>query len=68
MINLKIYTLTFEVEDATRVRALDGKDAQESTHSSWDDTAAQNHRDKQKSRLTAYLKLRTLGNHRQPKD
>ena len=37
MINLKIHTHTsayFEVEDATRAGALDGKDAQESTHSS----------------------------------
>ena len=46
-------------------------DAQESTHPSYDDTAgcslAQNHRDKQKSRLSAYLKLRSLVNHRQPR-
>ena len=34
MINLKIHTHSFEVEDATRAGALDGKDAQESTHSS----------------------------------
>ena len=29
IINLKIHTHTFEVEDATRAGALDGKDAQE---------------------------------------